>query len=174
MRKLLIVVLLSFVVFPSLSFAREKIGIVDVQRVLQESNRGKKLMEHLQEDKSVKEENLKLKQEEVKKLKEQYDRVKGMLSATKRQEKENEIMRKMQEFQQLMNQYQVELQQKEADFTKQSLDEIKDIISKYGKRKGYSLILEKSAVLYTAGSSDLTDVIIDEYNKWYKSVKGSK
>ena len=174
MKKILLFVLLAMFAMPAMSYAREKIGVVDMQRVLRESDRGEKLMEHLKEDKSVKEENLKLKQDEIKKLKNDYDRMKGMWSATKRQEKENEIMKKMQDFQQQMNQYQTELQQKEADFTNQALSEIKDVISTYAKKKGYKLVLEKSAVLYISDSADITDVIINQYNKWYKSVKGSK
>jgi len=174
MKKVLSVVLFMLLALPVMSYAREKIGVVNMQRVLQESERGKKLMEHLKEDKSVKEENLKLKQDEVKKLKSDYDRMKGMWSTAKRQEKESEIMKKMQDFQQQMQQYQAELQQKEAEYTNQALNEIKDVISKYGKKRGYSLMLEKTAVLYINGSADLTDAIINEYDKWYKSVKGTK
>ena len=174
MKKLVGIALAIIVLIPSLSWAGFKVGYVDMQRVLQESERGKKLLERLQKEKEAKEEDLKLKQQELKQLKDEYDRTKNMLSPQKRSEKEAELMRKMQEFQTLVNQYQIELQQKQDEYTQQAVGEIKIIISNYAKKHGYDLILVKDAVLYMPSAYDLTDKIIREYNKWYQKAKGLK
>ncbi len=174
MKRFLVMALVAMMLTPAMGWARFKVGYVDMQRVLQESKRGKKLLEHLQKEKELKEEDLKLKQQELKKLKDDYDRTKNMLSPQKRAEKEAELMRKMQDFQNLVNQYQMELQQKQDEYTQQAIGEIKLIISDYAKKHGYDLILVKDAVLYMPSAYDLTDVIIKEYDKWYQKVKGSK
>ncbi len=174
MKKLVIISVLAALLVPSVSWAKFKVGYVDMQRVLQESERGKKLLERLQSEKQEKEEDLKLKQQELKQLKDEFDRTKNMLSPQKRAEKETELMRKMQEFQNLVNQYQLELQQKQNEYTQQAVSEIKIIISNYAQKHGYDLILVKDAVLYMPSAYDITDEIIKEYNKWYEKAKGSK
>ena len=61
---------------------------------------------------------------------------------------------------------QVDLQKKERDLTIPILKKIEAVIKSYSQKNGYSLILNKEAVLFSdKKSSDVTSDIIRAYNK---------
>lgn len=168
MKKILLAV--SLLLCAGLAFGAEKtvkIGYVDLQKALNESDAGKeakvvfnKRVEELQK-------TLDEKQGELKKLKEEMEKQKGLLTSEAREEKEKTYQQKQKELQRLAKDSQEELQQKDMEMTKKILIDLRDVIKKLGSDEGYTLIVEKaeSFVLYASEGVEITDKVIKIYNK---------
>lgn len=157
----------------SLAFSAEKtvkIGYMDLQKALNESDSGKdakitfnKRVEELQKILGEKE-------MELKKLQDELEKQKGFLTDDTRKEKEKAFQQKLKDFQRATKDSQEELQQKDADITKKILKDLMEIIKKTGADEGYTIIFEKAEtfVLYAVDNIDITDKVIKVYNKGRK------
>lgn len=157
----------------SVAFGAEKavkIGYMDLQKALNESDAGKdakitfnKRVEELQRV-------LDEKQVEIKKMQDDLEKQKGLLTSEARGEREKAYQQKIKDAQRFAKDSQEELQQKDADMTKKILTDLREAIKKIGSDEGYTIILERgeSSVLYAAEGVDITDKVIKTYNKMRK------
>lgn len=177
--KKLVIFLLSFsflLVFAAGVNAEIKLGIVDLYRILNESEEGKKAVNELQSMVDSRQKTLEEKQKKIQTLKEEYDKKKAVLSEDARKAKEEEIERLGRDLQRTAADYQVELQKKQNEITQSMLKEIRQIINEYAKKEGYNLILEKAEqiILYSTPEVDITDKIIALFNQKTAVQKGKK
>lgn len=142
-----------------------KIGIIDFQKVLTESEAGKSVQGRIQEKGREMEKNLMALGQEIETLSEQMSREAMVMSKEKREEKQREIEIKKYDFQSLQKKYQMEFRELESVEVEKLKNEIFSLAEKIGKKEGYLLILEKTAAIYYPSSIDMTDVLIEEYNK---------
>ncbi|MEJ5226494.1 OmpH family outer membrane protein [Thermodesulfovibrio sp.] len=178
MKKILLFFLiLGFIMtFYTPSYAELKVGVVDLYRVLNESEEGKKAVNELQSMLDSRQKTLEEKQRKIQTLKEEYDKKKAVLSEDARKSKEEEIERLGRELQRTAADYQVELQKKQNEITQSMLKEIRQIINEFAQKEGYSLILEKAEqlIIYTTKEVDITDKIIALFNQKTSTPKGKK
>lgn len=178
MKKILLFFLiLGFIMtFYTPSYAELKVGVVDLYRVLNESEEGKKAVNELQSMLDSRQKTLEEKQKKIQTLKEEYDKKKAVLSEDARKSKEEEIERLGRELQRTAADYQVELQKKQNEITQSMLKEIRQIINEFAQKEGYSLILEKAEqlIIYTTKEVDITDKIIALFNQKTSTPKGKK
>lgn len=178
MKKFLFVVF-AFVLtlsIASVACAELKIGVVDIIRVLNESEEGKKAVAQLQSMLEERQKTLEEKQKKLQGLKEEFEKKRSVLSEDARKAKEDEIDRLGRELQRTAADYQVELQKKQNEFTQSMFKEIRQLINEYAQKEGYSLILEKAdqIILFTTPEVDITDKIISIYNQKMSQQKGKK
>lgn len=178
MKKFLFVVF-AFVLtlsIASVASAELKIGVVDIIRVLNESEEGKKAVAQLQSMLEERQKTLEEKQKKLQGLKEEFEKKRSVLSEDARKAKEDEIDRLGRELQRTAADYQVELQKKQNEFTQSMFKEIRQLINEYAQKEGYSLILEKAdqIILFTTPEVDITDKIISIYNQKMSQQKGKK
>ncbi|MCS7164014.1 MAG: OmpH family outer membrane protein [Thermodesulfovibrio sp.] len=178
MRKFLfsvftIIFTLSFVSF---AHAEVKIGVVDLYRVLNESEEGKKSINELQSMFEARQKTLEEKQKKIQSLREELEKKRSVLSEEARKAKEEEIERLGRDLQRTAADYQVELQKKQNEITQSMLREIRQIINDFAKKEGYSLILEKAEqiILFTTPEVEITDKIISIFNQKTSQQKGKK
>ena len=83
------------------------------------------------------------------------------------QKKAQEYYKAVTELQQDYTSFQRDLAKKEAEETKSILDKMRDIVSRMGKSDNYIMILDISsgAVAWAPSHLDLTDKLIQQYNK---------
>ncbi|MCS7203207.1 MAG: OmpH family outer membrane protein [Thermodesulfovibrio sp.] len=162
-----VIIFLFLFLLQTVSWAELKIGVVDLYRVLNESEEGKKAIYELQSMLEKRQRELDEKQKKIQSLKEDYDKKKAVLSEEARKSKEEEIERLSRELQRTAADYQMELQKKQNEITQSMLKEIRQIINEYAHKEGYSLIVEKAEqlILYTAAQIDITDKIIAIFNQ---------
>jgi len=143
-----------------------KIGYVDLQRALNESDTGKKAKDEFKVQVDKLQASLKKQKDEIDSLKEQLDKKSMVMKEEERGNLEDDYRRKLRDFERNYKDSQADLQQKDSELTGGIIKELQEIIHDYGERENYTLILEStnSAVLYGAKGSDLTDEIIREYN----------
>lgn len=175
MRKIFVIIFVSLflLLFQGLSKAEQKIAVVDLYRVLNESEEGKKAVSELQSMLDKRQKELEEKQKKIQSLKEEYDKKKAVLSEEARKSKEDEIERLSRELQRTAADYQVELQKKQNEITQSMLKEIRQIINEYAQKEGYSLVVEKAEqlILYTTPEVDITDKIISIFNQKTRKTK---
>lgn len=143
-----------------------KIGFVDLQKVLNQSTRGKEAKEKLEKERDAKEQEIRAQQEEIKKLVADLQKQGPVLSEAARKEREESIKRKELELRRLFEDSKRDLQKRETELLNEIVREIHKVIVAYGKEQQYTLILEaQSGIIYASQGADLTDEILATFNQ---------
>ncbi len=144
-----------------------KIGYVDLQRALNESNRGKKAKDEFKAEVEKLQAQLKRKRDQLESLKEQLEKKSAVMKEEERANLEEEYRKKLRDFERDYKDSQADLQRKDSELTGAILKELQEVIQEFGEREGYTMIFEagSTAVLYGAKAADLTDAILEEYNR---------
>lgn len=138
-----------------------KIAVVDMGRVISESQEGKKANAEL--DALVKEKRAAAgeKAGEIDKLRKNLDKE----PAATRKSKEDELARMGAEYQKMVAAYDAEVQKKAADLRTGLLKEIKNILDTVGTEEKYVLILSTENAPYFQKAIDISDKVIMRYNE---------
>ena len=148
---------------------RVKIGFIDIQRAISESQAGKRAKQSFQgEVKRVETELLKEKQE-LERLKSDLDKKGPLLKEEERRNLETDLQRRYVNYQRTMQDQQQVLRQKEGQMTSDILKELEKIVDEVGKAEKFTLILERSQILYSDQGIDITNRVIEVYNSRSKS-----
>jgi Skp family chaperone for outer membrane proteins len=160
-----------------------KVGVVDLQAVLDSSVRGKaakdrlkdlglKLQEEIKDKRQTKEER----EQELQKLRTEL-RSQGLVLRKKAQEEKSEDFRKqvrelkrfIDDTNRFIEDATQEFREKEVRETQRLLQEIRDVVQEVGKQQKYSLILEgnegAALVLYFSSTVSLTPEIVQRYDQ---------
>ncbi len=173
MKKTVFFILFAFL-FCSTALADElKIGYVDLQRALNESEGGKKAKSDLEAIIKAKQKDIDKRAKEVEKLKADIDKQSALLSEEARKKKQDELDRKLREYKRFLQDAQEEVKKKEFELTNAILKDLVRIVREIGKEEKYTIILEKAEglILYADKAVDITDKVIERYNKEIKSKK---
>jgi outer membrane protein len=144
-----------------------KIGVVDFQQVLLESQSGKAVQEKIQTRGRQMEADLRAKGSELEKMTEQLNRDAMVMSRDRREEAQRELEIKRYDFQSLQKKYQAEIRDLENQMIEKLKTEIFDVAQDIGQKEGYLLIIELGAVVYFPETINITDKVIAAYNKAY-------
>lgn len=150
-----------------------KIGVVDFQRVIKESEAGRHMQTQIQKKGRQMEADLQELAQQIEKLNEQLTRDAMVMSKEKRQEKQRELEIKKYDFQSTQKEYQAKFRELENKMLEKLREEIFAIAEQIGKKEGYLLIIEKSAAIYYPGTIDITDKIIRQYNESFTPASDS-
>jgi len=144
-----------------------RIGYVDVQRILARSSAGVAAREQIERDKASMQKDVDGRRVELEKLREELEKKGLLLSAEARKEKQETLERKARDLRRLVDDYQKELEKKEQGLLQKVLQDLSGVIERYGKQRGYLMIVEKrgAGVVYGASEADLTDEIIKAYDQ---------
>src|SRR5262252_9104857 len=128
-----------------------KIGYVDMQRALNETEDGRKAKANLKKVFDQKQKELDEQQEELKKAIEDLDKKRTLLPPDKVREKEAEL--------QAYLRHQQDLSAKEQEATSKIFERMNRIINKIATAENFTMIFDKtqSAVLYAKPHLDLTN-----------------
>jgi len=168
MRHAIKTLLLCLVCIPSVGWAEDiKIGYVDLQRALNDSEAGKRAKESFKAEVDRMEQSLERRKNEVEKLKDELEKKGLLLREEERETLERDYRQKLRDFERLYKDSQQELQIKDRDLTGRILEELRQVIQQMGEQGNYTVILEgnNTVVLYGAKAIDLTDTVIQTYNQ---------
>ena len=150
-----------------------KIGVANLQRVLEASNPGKSAQDEIKQQKDKMEQELTQKGGEIEELRKQLERDSMVMSKEKREEKEREVRIKLNDFKSLQKRYRTELQKLEKRLVNALLRDVSTLVEEIGKKEGYLLIINNSGVMYSPGSIDITDRLIKELNARHAKKSGN-
>ena len=141
-----------------------KIGVANLQRVLETSNPGKSAQVEIKKQKDQMEQELKQKGAEIEEIRKQIERESMVMSKEKREEKEREFRIKLNDFKSLQKRYRTQLQRLEKKLVSGLLKDVSTLVEEIGKKEGYLLIINNKDVMYAPGSIDITDELIKQLN----------
>ena len=136
-----------------------KIGIVDIQRVINTSAKGQAAKKKLIAKFDRMQKELQLRKAEIEKSKIDLERQASVLDPGIRYDKEKTLKRKMRDFEDQYRDYQEIMKRDEFENTQPMLNAIAQVIEKLGKERGFTVILEKRAVIYYPEAIELTEEI---------------
>ncbi|HTP65267.1 MAG TPA: OmpH family outer membrane protein [Geobacteraceae bacterium] len=142
-----------------------KLGYVDVQKVLLNSDAGKEAKEQLAAKANKYEGEKNTREEELKRLKAELEKQNVLLSESARGAKEKDYQQKLKEYQRFMKDAQDDMQAKNDELTNRIVDEIVKLIQNYGRNNGYTVVFVKNdSMIYVDEKSDLTDQVLKVFN----------
>ena len=150
--------------------AEAKFGYVDMQKAIQATEAGKKAKKELESEFNTKKKDLENKEKDLRKMSEDLSKKSLVLSDEVKQKKQMEFQEEMLKYRELVGKSQVAIQERERNLTQPILENLKKIVDEIGEKESYTAILEKSenSVWWTSKKNDLTDRLVQEYNKRYK------
>ncbi len=144
--------------------AAVRVGIVDVQEVLNKSQKGMAVKQKLDQERAARQKDLDARQEEVMKLQAEFEKQAPLLSEQAKREKTETIQRKRRDTLRMAEDanrdFEKRVREAEMDITR----EILAVIREYGRDQGYTLILERGTVLFGTPAVEITGEIIKRYD----------
>ena len=144
-----------------------EIGVVDLNRALNESEEGMRSKNLLESRGRQKQQEFKVEEEELMQIAEDL-RNNPLLTPKAKQEKEQELQNRQRILREKVRQFEQELRLEERKLTEAIFKDLKAAIRTVSQRNEYDLVLEKNAaqvILYMKEeTTDLTQKIIDYYN----------
>jgi len=159
-------VLLIFV-WTSTSFAADKIGFINMQSIIQNSNAGKKAAEEFKKLFEKKQANIKTTESEVKKMKDELDKQGSVMTASARSDKEAAYQRKLRDYQILVDDTNKELQKRDQEYSQKMIPEILKSVRTIAEKEKYTMVVDVSTMPlpYFDKGNDISKKVIDDYNK---------
>ena len=170
MRKL---VLTAMVLMMFAATAVAKTGMINFQYVYDKSDAGKAANTQLGNKAKEYEEKLKELGETIQQNQKELEAQASMLSEEGRVRKQDDLNAKIRDFNAQRQDYQKRLQRLQSKLSKDVQDEVLEIVKNLGEEKGYDLIVEfkEAGVLYFDEAVNISDEVIDRYNKVWNAKK---
>ena len=146
-----------------------KVGVVNQDKVLNESEEGKRLKGELEKLRNAKASAIDAKEKEIKGLQEQLLNAQLSLSEDKREEISRQLKRKRVEYERLNDDAGAEFQEAANRAQSRLISMFRDLIAKYGAEKGYTAIFEVNTLYFAAPTVDVTAEILTRFNEQAKS-----
>lgn len=144
------------------------VGVVDPQRILQETINGQRLSDNLQAFMKDRQLLVELEQKELRDLEEELRAQRTVLSQSARQEKEEQFRQKMGAYQQKIGDLNREVQEKQRELQNEFRREVGDVVSQIAKNKNLGLVIEhgpNSGTLFHQESWDISTEVIQAMNE---------
>lgn len=146
-----------------------KIGTVNFEKIFNSSAAGKSVKNEIKQEGLSMNAQLEKVQNEIKALQELLgkDESAGVLDETAKENKRWELARKIEEVKALKKRFDRKIQELQVRLINGVRKDVLGIISEYGKKEGYLMIIEDLNVVYTPKTLDITDKIIQLYDVQY-------
>jgi outer membrane protein len=143
-----------------------KVGVVDMQRALNECDAGKKARDQVKAKFEKAQDQLKRQREDLDRLREDYDKKAVVLKEEERRNLEKDLENRSLEFKRKYEDFQRDLKRTDSELTAGIVEQLYQDVRDYGQRNNFSLVLEASngALLYNDKTTDITDEIIRIFN----------
>jgi outer membrane protein len=143
----------------------QKIAVVDMQRAITETEDGRSARKKVQKLIAKKQSELKREEAELIKKLEGLQKQKSVLTDAKYKVKEEALLKEQLKLREMLMASQRELASKENELLVPITSRMMRILKRLGQKNGYSIILRSETVLWVPASQDLTDQLVQRYNK---------
>ena len=157
--------LLMGLVLCTTSYAADKVGYINVRRLINESKMGKEAKANLRKMSQEKEALLNTKLQEINRLKEFINKQGDNLSSRERREKIEQLQRRYRDYQRLVADTKEDIAWEDRQLVSIILEKANDILKKVAKKKKFAIILkDPNAIAYLDPKVDITDLVLKELN----------
>jgi len=141
-----------------------KIGIIDTQKIVMESEKISKYRAEFSTELEAKRQEFLKKQGEAKALEDDLKANGNSMTSDVYMDKSDKLRREARDLKRMQEEIEAELKSKEEDMTRKFLTEIKILADDYLEKEKLSLILEKGTVVSFDDAIDITDKIMKLYD----------
>lgn len=168
-RKMAVILIICLLGLPLSLIAQEKplkIGIINPQRVINDSIEGKKFLSYIDQKRKEKQAEITAMSTKLEEDIKQFQRQQSSLSDEARIRKQSELNRRDTDLKRFIEDAEAEMQAIQRERFAQIQKKIMPIIQQLGTEKGFSLILQANeAMVYVDVSIDITDEVIARFDK---------
>ena len=164
----LITIITLFIFLWSVSaLAVDKIGFINLQEIMQDSNAGKKAAEDFKKFYEKETQEIKAAEKELKKMKEELEKQGSIMTQSSRNEKEAAYQKKMRDYQLLVNDTNDELKKRDQEMTQKLMPGIIKIVRSIAEKEKYTLVIDVATmpIPYYAKEGNFSNKVIEEFNK---------
>ncbi|MFZ4076909.1 MAG: OmpH family outer membrane protein [Legionellaceae bacterium] len=141
-----------------------KIGVVDLQKIMQTSTQMKTIQEKLEKEFKPRRDTLVKMEEGLKKDMEKFKRDSAVMSQNQRKDLEKKIVGTQQQFEREGQQYQQELSTAHNEAMEEFYNKIRAAIAKVAQNEKYDLVFQKDAAPFSVDKLDVTAKVMQEIN----------
>ncbi|MBI5183271.1 MAG: OmpH family outer membrane protein [Nitrospinae bacterium] len=145
-----------------------KIGYIDVQKVITDSEAGEKALRYLQGEYEGKGEIIKKKKANLKELSEEISKLTTVMDKEVKISKEKEYQEAEKDLKRFIEDSNQKLVDKEKEISEKMASQIIGLVQDIGKDEGYTMIFDNSKIIgiiaYASDEIDLTEEIMRRYN----------
>ncbi|MDB9823169.1 OmpH family outer membrane protein [Deltaproteobacteria bacterium] len=157
-------VLMSVICICSAYAADIKIGIIDTQKIMTQSKAAQDARAIFLKEVEENRNRLLAKQNEAQALQDELNNSRQEMTSSVLSEKAEKLTQEVKELNRMKNDLEEDLNSRETSLSQELLNEIGAVVVEYSKQENFTLILEKSAVVTSDDSVDITDQIIRLYD----------
>lgn len=143
-----------------------RIGVVDMQKALNDSKAGKKAVDELDKFMESRRPELQKQKDAIQKKRDEFDKASMMMNDDTRRARENEIRTLERDLSRAVSDLQDEIKRRQAELSDAVQKDLTRLVEKIGKEGGYTVVLIKqnAIVLYATPQIDLTEAVIKRYD----------
>jgi outer membrane protein len=160
-------ILMSFVLTNASAYAADsKIGFVNLQEIIRNTNAGKKAGEEFKKLYDKEHERIAAAENELKKLKDKLDKQDTIMTEDARREQGAAYQRKLRDYQLLVEDSNKELKLQDEEITRKLIPPIMKVVRKVAEKEKYALVIDVASmpVPYYAIENDISKKVIQEFN----------
>ncbi|MCP0913173.1 MULTISPECIES: OmpH family outer membrane protein [Legionella] len=156
-----VIIALMFTLGCASAFAEgTKIGVVDLQKIMQTSTQMKAIQEKLEKEFKPRRDKLVAVEENLKKDMEKFKRDSAVMSQSQRKELEKKIVSTQQKFEREGQQYQQELSTAHNEAMEDFYNKIRAAIAKVAETEKFDIVLQKDAAPFSSEKLDVTSKVM--------------
>lgn len=137
-----------------------RIGVLDFQRIIETSEAGKQAQAEIKSQGDKMQKVLVERNKEIEELRKRLEREALVMDQGMREEKQRDYRIKVNDFKALEKKYQDDMRTLQSRIVGRLRKEVFRLAEKMGKEGGYTVILDRSTVIYATESIDITDQVI--------------
>jgi outer membrane protein len=151
-----------------------KVGIIDFQKIVENSDLGKASSKTLKDRGNEMTTTLKEMESEIESMKKELDQKSLVMSKEAREDREQVLRNKIDDLQKKQRQFSRELNELQNNLLGELEQKVDKIVEEIGKKEGYTLIMERrvGGVMYAPNDIDITDKVIRKLNTHAQKEEG--
>ena len=171
MIRIILPIFFFIIAFSKFSYANEKIVFIDIDRVIYESDLGKKIAKKMDSDFKKEENKLNKIEKDLKKKEEDIVKQKNILSEEELNKKVKSLREEISKFKNDRNSLLKKFQQEKLRKVNKMVDALNRILSQYAANESIDIIVQKKNIVIGKSDLDITDKILKIFNKNVTSLK---
>lgn len=168
MYKILFIFTIIFTCLFKTSYANEKIAFINIDRIINQSNFGKKIYTKLDSDYAKEDKKLKKIEKNLISQEKEILKQKNILSKDELNNKITVLRKEIDDFKKKRKTINDKFTKKKLDETNKMVDKLNAILSKYADDNKISLIVQKKYIVIGKSELDITKSVLEIFNKEVK------
>lgn len=165
MKRWLVLFLLLGLSAPLAAQERIKIGYIDLRKAVEESDAGKRAKEKLQAEAKKAEAEMVKERQQLEQMQGELEKKGRLLKEEELRNLEREFQRRRVGYERRMQEWQLDLRQRNEEMASEIARDLVKVVAEVGKTEQFTLILERSNILYSDQGIDITDKVMGLYNR---------